>query len=152
MSDNKKYYYLKLKENFFDSDEMILLESMQDGYLYSNIVLKMYLRSLKNDGKLVINNCIPYNSQMLATITRHSVGTIEKALQLFKNLHLIEILESGAIYMTDIQSFIGESTTEADRKRKYRQKIESERSTKREIPSPIMGHLSGQMSGQSADK
>lgn len=31
MADNKKYYYLKLKENFFDSDSMVLLESMQDG-------------------------------------------------------------------------------------------------------------------------
>ena len=47
MADNKKYYYLKLKENFFDSDEMVLLESMPDGYLYSNILLKMYLKSKK---------------------------------------------------------------------------------------------------------
>ncbi|HBK5231260.1 TPA: phage replisome organizer N-terminal domain-containing protein, partial [Enterococcus faecium] len=51
MSDNKRYYYLKLKENFFDSDEMVLLESMPDGYIYSNILLKLYLRSLKHEGK-----------------------------------------------------------------------------------------------------
>ena len=61
MSDNKKYYYLKLKDNFFDSDEMIILESMQDGYIYSNILLKLYLRSLKNDGKLMLNDKIPFN-------------------------------------------------------------------------------------------
>ena len=58
MSDNKKYYYLKLKDNFFDSDSLIVLESMQDGYLYSNILLKLYLRSLKNDGKLMFNDVI----------------------------------------------------------------------------------------------
>ena len=52
MSDNKKYYYLKLKDDFFDSDSLIVLESMQDGYLYSNILLKLYLRSLKNKGRL----------------------------------------------------------------------------------------------------
>lgn len=46
MADSKKYYYLKLKENFFESDSMILLENMADGYLYSNILLKLYLRSL----------------------------------------------------------------------------------------------------------
>ena len=40
--DNKKYYYLKLKEDFFESDSMILLENMRDGYLYSNILLKLY--------------------------------------------------------------------------------------------------------------
>ena len=50
MADNKKYYYLKLKDNFFDSDEMIVLESMPDGYIYSNILLKLYLRSLKYEG------------------------------------------------------------------------------------------------------
>ena len=33
MSDNKKYYYLRVKENFYDSDEMIILESMPDGFL-----------------------------------------------------------------------------------------------------------------------
>ena len=53
MSDNRKYYYLKLKENYFDEDAIVLLESMQDGILYSNILLKLYLKSLKNGGKLL---------------------------------------------------------------------------------------------------
>ncbi|MEY8446333.1 phage replisome organizer N-terminal domain-containing protein [Enterococcus ratti] len=124
MSDNKRYYYLKLKENFFDSDEMVLLESMPDGYIYSNILLKLYLRSLKHEGKLMFNDRIPFNSTMLATITRHSVGVVEKAVQIFRDLQLIDVLDNGAIYMSDIQSFIGKSSTEADRKREYRKKIE----------------------------
>lgn len=90
MSDNKRYYYLKLKENFFDSDEMVLLESMPDGYIYSNILLKLYLRSLKHEGKLMFNDRIPFNSTMLATITRHSVGVVEKAVQIFRDLQLIK--------------------------------------------------------------
>ncbi|HEP6229523.1 TPA: phage replisome organizer N-terminal domain-containing protein [Streptococcus pyogenes] len=117
MADNKKYYYLKLKENFFESDEVIILESMPDGYIYSNILLKLYLRSLKNDGLLMFNNLIPYNAQMLATITRHQIGTVEKAIQIFRDLQLIEILDNGAIYMTNIQNFVGKSSTDADRKR-----------------------------------
>lgn len=48
MADNRKYYYLKLKENFFDSDSIVLLEDMKDGILYSNILLKLYLKSLAN--------------------------------------------------------------------------------------------------------
>lgn len=124
MSDNKRYYYLKLKENFFDSDEMVLLESMPDGYIYSNILLKLYLRSLKHEGKLMFNDRIPFISTMLATITRHSVGVVEKAVQIFRDLQLIDVLDNGAIYMSDIQSFIGKSSTEADRKREYRKKIE----------------------------
>ena len=45
MADNRKYYYLKLKESYFDDDAIVLLESMPDGILYSNILLKLYLKS-----------------------------------------------------------------------------------------------------------
>ena len=131
MSDNKKYYYLRLKENFFDSDELKILESMKDGYLYSNILLKLYLRSLKNDGKLVVNERIPYNAEMLASVTGHQVGTIKQALSMFKELGLIEILENGAIYMLDIQNFIGKGSTEADRQRLYDRRISDERKQKK---------------------
>lgn len=140
MADNKKYYYLRLVDNFYDRDEMIMLESMPDGYMYSNILLKLYLRSLKNEGKLLFNDRIPYNSTMLANITRFPVGVIEKALKIFLELGLIEILDNGAIYMLDIQDFIGKSTTEADRKRNYRKRIEYEKLKL------------GQMSGQISDK
>ena len=123
MSDNKKYYYLKLKENFFDSDNMVLLENMQDGILYSNILMKMYLKSLKNNGMLILNDAIPYNTQMIATVTRHQVGTVEKALKVFEQLGLIDILDGGAIYMSDIELFVGKSSTEGDRKRAERLKL-----------------------------
>ena len=127
MSDNKKYYYLRLKDNFFDSDELKILESMKDGYLYSNILLKLYLRSLKNNGKLVVNERIPYSADMLASVTGHQVGTIKQALSVFKDLGLIDVLDNGAIYMLDIQNFIGKGSSEADRKREYRQRIETDR-------------------------
>ena len=123
MADNKKYYYLKLKENFFDSDSMVLLESMQDGVLYSNILMKMYLKSLKNNGKLLLNDTIPYNTQMIATITRHQVGTVEKAIEVFNQLGLIDILDGGMIYMSDIELFVGQSSTEGDRKRAERLRL-----------------------------
>ena len=127
MADNKKYYYLKLKENFFDSDELIMLESQPDGHLYSNILLKLYLRSLKNDGKLMFNDRIPYNAEILAKVTRHNVAVVEKALFLFEELGLIEKLDNGAIYMLDIQNFIGKSSNEADRIRDYRSRINKEK-------------------------
>lgn len=121
MADDKKYYYLKLKENFFDSDEMIILESMPDGYLYSNILLKLYLRSLKYKGRLMFNDRIPFNSVMLAQVTRHNVGVVEKAMQVLQQLGLVDVLDNGAIYMNDIQNFIGKSNTEADRVRRFRE-------------------------------
>ena len=112
MADNRKYYYLKLKESYFDEDAIVLLESMQDGMLYSNILLKMYLKSLKNGGKLQLAENIPYTAQMIATITRQQVGTVERALQIFMKLGLVEPLQNGALYMSNIELLIGQSSTE----------------------------------------
>jgi predicted phage replisome organizer len=127
MADNKKYYYLKLKENFFDSEEMILLESMENGKDYALILLKMYLRSLKGDGRLMYRNLIPYTPETLAKVLRHDTDIVKNAIESFEKLGLIEVLDGGAIFMTDIQNFIGESSTEADRKRAYRERIKQER-------------------------
>lgn len=123
LSDNKKYYYIRLKDSFFDSDEMKVMESMKDGYLYGNILLKLYLRSLKNNGCLMLNERIPYNAEMLATITGHQVGTVKQALTVFKDLGLIEVLDNGAIYMLDIQNFIGNGSSDGDSKRANRRGI-----------------------------
>ena len=113
MSDNRKYYYLKLKENYFDDDSIVLLESMQDGVLYSNILLKLYLKSLKHGGRLQLDEDIPYTAQMIATITRQQIGTVERALQIFLKLGLVEVLDSGTFYMSNIELLIGQSSTEA---------------------------------------
>jgi phage replisome organizer, putative, N-terminal region len=127
MSDTKKYYYLKLIEGFFDTDEMKVIESMPNGYKYSNILLKMYLKSLKREGKLMVTDCIPYDLQALATVVGHDEDTVKRAIEIFSQYQLIIMMDSGAIFMTQIQNFIGKSSTEADRKREYRAKIEAEK-------------------------
>ena len=127
MADRSNYYYLKIKEDFYNSEDMKLLESQDNGYIYSNILMKMYLLSLKNGGKLMYKDKIPYNSKMLSTILNHNADILDKAIMIFQNLGLIEILDSGAIFMTDIQNYIGKSSDEADRKRAYRARIESEK-------------------------
>lgn len=70
---------------------------------------------------------IPYSPEMLATVVRHPVALVKEALMIFKNLGLVEVLDNGAIFMLEIQNFIGKSSTEGDRKRAYRKKIESEK-------------------------
>ncbi len=133
MADNKKYYYLKLKEGFFDSDDMKLLQSMKEGYLYSDILLKLYLRSLRQEGRLMYRDVLPYTPDMIAAVTNHQVGTVEKAIKILEQMGFIEILDNGAIYMTDIQNFIGQSSTEADRIRNYRKTINAEKTRVSEI-------------------
>lgn len=126
MSDSQKYYYLKLKEDFYDRPEIKVIESLPNGYKYSNILLKMYLKSLSRGGKLMITDIIPYEINTLAAVVGHDVDIVRTAIEIFSKFGLIESLSSGEIYMTEIQNFIGKSSTEADRKRAYRERIDQE--------------------------
>lgn len=127
MADNKKYYYMRLKENFFDSPELKTIESMRGGYKYSNILLKLYLLSLRDGGRLTFKQDLPYDTNMLSKLTGFSKIEIENALKIFKKFKLIEVLDTGTIYMMDIQTLIGKSSNEADRQREYQAKIASEK-------------------------
>ena len=59
-------------------------------------------------------------AQIIATITRQQIGTVERALQIFLKLGLVEVLDSGTFYMSNIELLIGQSSTEAERKRAAR--------------------------------
>jgi len=148
MADDKKYYYLKLKENFFDREEITVIEAMTNGYKYSNILLKMYLKSLKREGKLMVTDYIPYNLSSLSAVVKHDEDTVRTAIELFKDFKLIEILDNGQIYINEIQNFVGLSSTEADRKRQYRNKIDQQKELI-ELPERTdVGQMSGQIDGQ----
>lgn len=123
MAENKKYYYLKLKEDFFFSGEVLIIEKMPEGMIYSNILLKLYLLSLKFNGFLKLNDNVSYTPIMLSSITGHQVGTIEKALELFLKLGLIIECADSTIYMANIEDMVGKSSTEADRKRLARAEV-----------------------------
>jgi len=123
MSDNKRYYYLKLKETFFDLEEMKILESQKNGIEYQNLYLKLCLLSLKSEGALLFKGTIPYDMNMLSTVLRVNIDTIKTGIEMFKTLGLIDVLDSGIIYMLDIQTLIGQGSSEADRVRVYREKI-----------------------------
>lgn len=135
MADNRKYYYLKLKENYFDDDVIMVLESMPDGILYSNLLLKLYLKSLKHGGRLQLDENIPYTAQMIATITHHQIGTVERALNIFFKLGLMERAPDGSFYMSNIELMIGKSSTEGERKKQARLALKAQ-------SGQLSGHLS----------
>lgn len=127
MSENRKYYYLKLKENFFTTEKMVILESAQDGLLYSNLLLKMYLMSLKGGGILMPEDGLPHMPQTIATFTRHQIGTVVRALKFFIAFGFAEVLTDGAYYMADIQLLIGQSSTKGERKKKERMRLKRQK-------------------------
>jgi predicted phage replisome organizer len=130
MSVNKKYFYLKFKENYFDQDHIKAIESMKNGHTYSLILLKLYLKALKYDGQLKMNESIPYlkdRIELLAGVIGHDPDHVSKAINLGKSVGVVDILDTGEIFMSDIQNFIGHSSTEAERKAAYRRKLEDQR-------------------------
>lgn len=131
MSENKKYFYLKFKENYFEQDHIKVIEAMDNGYIYSLILLKLYLKSLKFEGQLRINEYIPYKADkidILAKVINHDSDHVMHAINLAKDLGIIEIMKTGEIFIADIQNFIGHSSTENDRKIAYRKRLKSSNS------------------------
>lgn len=102
MAENKKYYFLKLKEDFFDQREIVVLEGSKDGVLYVNILLKLYLKSLQHNGKLLLNEMTPLSAEMIALLTRHEIGTVERAIRAFMQLGLVEVLDSYTVFQYSI--------------------------------------------------
>ena len=122
---NKKYYWLKLKEDFFEEDTISWIEEQENGIYYINFYLKLCLKSLKSDGILIRNvgnMLVPYDAKQLSKITNTDVDTVRVAMELFKNIGLIEILESGEIYLNQLQSMVGSETNKAQLMRDKREK------------------------------
>ena len=120
MAENKKYYFLKLKEDFFDQREIVVLEGSKDGTLYVNILLKLYLKSLQHNGKLLLNEKTPLSAEMIALLTRHEVGTVERAMRAFMQLGLVVVQEDDTYYMPEIEQMTGKGSSDAERKARYR--------------------------------
>lgn len=121
----KKYYWLKLKENFFEEDTISWLEEQENGVQYSNFYLKLCLKSLKTNGILIRNVgdiLVPYDIKKLAEIAHVKVDTAIVAMELFKKIGLVQILENGEIYLTQLESMVGSETSKAELMRKKREK------------------------------
>ncbi len=122
-NDNKRYYWLKLKEDFFQDDVIEWLEEQANGKDYVLFYLKLCLKSLKNNGILIRqvgNMLVPYDVEKLAEITKTSVDTVAVALKVFEQIGLVEVQEGGQLYLTHLQAMVGSETAAAERKRLQR--------------------------------
>lgn len=132
MSDKQKrrYYWLKLKENFFEEDTIEWLEEQPNGKEYCLFYLKLCLKSLKTEGLLVRNVgnlMIPYDPESLAKLTNSKADTVKVAMDLFNKIGLIEIMDSGEIYLNQLGEMVGTETESARQKRLQRSKEDNVR-------------------------
>lgn len=121
----KKYYWLKLKRDFFKRHDIRIIEKMQNGKDYVLFYLKMLLESIDHEGELRFSDAIPYNEEMLSVITDTNVDVIRQAMRIFIDLGMIEVLEDETIYMNEVQKMIGSESAAAERVRRYRKSAEA---------------------------
>lgn len=111
MGDTKKYYWLKLDKNFFKRHDIRIVESMPNGKAYILLYLKLLLESIDHEGLLRFNESIPYNEDMIATITDTNVDIVRSGLKLFSDLKLLDVTEDKTIHMVQTVEMLGESTS-----------------------------------------
>lgn len=125
MADGKRYYWLKLKRDFFKRHDVRIIEQMPNGKDYVLFYLKMLLESIDHEGALRFSETIPYNEQMLSVITDTNVDIVKSAMQLFVELGMVEILEDSTIYMNEVQRLIGSESSAAERVRRHRETVKA---------------------------
>ena len=122
MAEQKKYYWLKLKRDFFKRHDIRIIEEMPNGKDYILFYLKMLLESIDHEGELRFSETIPYNEQMLSVITNTNIDIVKAAMKIFIELNMIEILDDSTIYMAEVLKLTGSETAGAARKRKSRER------------------------------
>jgi predicted phage replisome organizer len=122
-----KRYWLKLQEHFFETDEVMYLESIENGERYICIWLKLLLKALRSEtedgcGILRFNSEIPYNPILLSKAIHCEKDSLLVALEMFKQLKMIEVADDGTIYIEAVQKLIGRECESYERVKKFREK------------------------------
>ena len=120
-SETKKFYWLKLKRDFFKRHDIQIIEAMPNGKDYILFYLKILLESIDHEGELRFSNTIPYNEQMLSVITNTNVDIVRSAMKVFADLDMLEIFDDRTIYMAEVAKLIGSETAGAERVRRFRE-------------------------------
>jgi len=122
MSVEKKYYWLKLKRDFFKRHDITVIESMQNGGQYLLFYMKLLVESIDHEGALRFSDTVPYNDTMLSAITHTDIDIVRSAVKVFQQFGMMDMLDDGTLFMNQVETMIGDETNWAEKKRLYREK------------------------------
>lgn len=125
MAENK-YFWLKLKKDFFKRHDIRIIESMPNGKDYILFYLKLLCESVDHEGNLRFSDTIPYNEEMLSTITNTNIDVVRSAIKVFSQLEMMELLNDGTFYMNEVSKMMGYETDWAVKKREYRERLKKD--------------------------
>lgn len=122
MADTKKYYWLKLKEDFFRDKRIKKLRRIAGGDTYTVIYLKMQLLSIKNNGVLIYEGIEANFAEELALELDEDTENVKVTLAFLQGNGMIEETEQDHFLMTETIKCIGSESASAERVRKHRDK------------------------------
>jgi len=120
VADEKRYYWLKLKRDFFKRHDIKIIESMPNGKDYVLFYLKLLLESIDHDGQLRFSETIPYDENMLSVITNTNIDVVRSAMKIFTQLNMMEVMDDRTIYLEEAAKMLGCEGWSAQRVRNYR--------------------------------
>lgn len=135
MSEQKRYYWIRLKTDFFNQEAIDLLLSQPNGCQYVVLYQMLCLNTANNNGEMttrVGEMIVPYNIDKIVRDTKYfDHDTVTVALELFKRLGLIYQEENGILKITDCAKMVGHESAsrEAIKKREYRLRKKLEEDT-----------------------
>lgn len=144
----KKYYWIKLKTDFFDLETIDWLISQKNGCEYVVLYQKLCLLTANKGGELVssIGEIImPYDANKIARDTKFSFDTVVVALELFRKIGLIYEQENGILKIPYVDNIVGSETEYAEKKREYR-------ANQKTTPKTMSETMSLTLSDKSIDK
>lgn len=122
MANTKKYYWLKLKDDFFRDKRIKKLRKIAGGDTYTVIYLKMQLLSIKNNGVLIYEGIEETFAEELALELDEDVENVKVTLLFLHNNGMMEEHEQNQFLMTETIQCIGSETASAERVRRHREK------------------------------
>lgn len=120
--EDKKFYWLKLKKDFFKRHDIRIIEGMSNGTSYIVFYMKLLCESIDHQGRLRFSDKIPYTPEMLSTITNTNVDIVNQAIEIFCELNLMQIDKDKTYIMCELEKMLGCETAWAEKKRAYREK------------------------------
>jgi predicted phage replisome organizer len=123
----KKYYWLKLKEDFFNNIRMKKLRRIAGGEIFTIIYLKMQLLSLQNEGALIYEGIEETFTDEIALKIDEDPENVKLTCIFLQNCGLIEQTDSNTFVLTETVDCIGKESESAKRMRKLRENSSTKR-------------------------
>lgn len=123
MPSNKKYYWLKLHEKFFNQTSMKYIRKLPEGEKITIIYLKLLLASLKTDGYIYLEGLFPTIEEELALHLDEELMSVQFSIAALEKTKLIERgCGEWDLRMTKLPEMVGSETVAAAKMRNMREK------------------------------